>query len=297
MTKLCNIKDTHYYNNELFNAGSESESETSSDSSSNSESDDNNDNENIKQILGDDPNDERTYGPDVSEDLALRWNKYLSEGLDKETRTKLFEIWNAPSNCTMLQGPKLNPEVQTMLSPTEAKKETFLMELQNNLGKGLSALGAVITKLLEHNNPEEPDPNLKNLVESGKLLCNVHYTISNHRKFVLYPHLSKKIQKVAAAQNPDSLLFGEDFSEKCKAAKSLETTASELKAPSTSKNFKGPASKTRWKPPGKQQGGGSSSKAGYRTSYRTNHRKRDKQDSYNYRKGDTKNKKRWNNNY
>lgn len=137
-----------------------------------------------------------------------------------------------------------------MLSPLEHKKDSFLSELQAVLGKGLTALGNTLSNLIQENNPdEEPNPNLTILAEAGKLLCQVHHTISNHRKFQLYPRFNTKIQKVAAAQVIDASLFGEDFAEKCKNIKTFESTAKELQKPgSSSKNFKRPASNTRWKP-------------------------------------------------
>ncbi|KAJ8981501.1 hypothetical protein NQ317_016498 [Molorchus minor] len=223
-------------------------------------------------ILGDDPATVSQFGPNISEDLARRWRKYLSEGLDKEVKSTLLGKMLIPENCRPLTGPKLNPEIQFMLSPTEIKKEGFLLELQASLGKGLASLGSTITSLLEKQT-EEGETILGNLVEAGKILCHVHYTVSNHRKFVLYPHLNAKTQKIAMAQKPDMFLFGEDFSEKCKAAKTLEGTAKDLQA-STSKNFKSRASKVRWKSHAypRQGRGGNTANSHPRSSYRPNHR-------------------------
>ncbi|VEN47414.1 unnamed protein product, partial [Callosobruchus maculatus] len=88
---------------------------------------------------------------DISEELAVRWSSYLSQGVDKETWKKLLESSPIPGNCTMLQGPMLNCEVQAMLSPVELKKDSFLHDLQGNLGKGIGILGTIITDMMAKN--------------------------------------------------------------------------------------------------------------------------------------------------
>lgn len=247
--------------NKLIVLGSDSDDSSSSDSSEpsiNSIEELEENTEYISNILGEDPSVDNTFGPDISEKLATRWKTYISQGLPKESKAKLLESWPIPKNCPTLLGPKLNPEVQPLLSTSDIKKEVFLMDLQNSLGKGITALGSTLSKLLEINNPDNPDPNLSPLVDAGKMLCDVHHTISNHRKFVLYHHFNNKIQKMAALQHPDGMLFGEDFGEKCKAAKVLESSAKDLKptTPSTSKNAYRPPRNYRWKFSG-QQGRGS----------------------------------------
>ncbi|XP_056639418.1 uncharacterized protein LOC130446918 [Diorhabda sublineata] len=183
----------------------------------------------IKTILGEDPTEEKIYGPEISSELANRWKNYLQNGIDKETKAKLFENSLVPSNCSLLEAPKNNPEVQTVISASENKKDSFLAELQNQLGKSISVLGTALSRMLEaKHSAEAPDPKITNMVEAGKMLC------------------AQKVQKVASMQLRDSTLFGEDFGEKCKSAKNIETAAKELK-PQTSKNLKTYASKDRWK--------------------------------------------------
>lgn len=204
----------------------------------------------------------------------------MQVGLDKETKTKLFENKQFPSNCPLLEGPKNNPEVQVLISQAENKKDGFLMDLQNQLGKGIAALGTAITNLLATQNSEaEPNPVLTDLVEAGKMLCTVHHSMTTHRKYLLSTNFSTKIQKIATAQARDTMLFGDDFGEKCKSAKNLETVARELK-PSTSypKNLKGYASKSRWKQTESRGGRRTNfnNKPSYKTSQRGQYNRKDK---------------------
>ncbi|VEN46689.1 unnamed protein product [Callosobruchus maculatus] len=166
-----------------------------------------------------------------------------------------MEKYKIPQNCKIVGGPKLNDEVEAMLTPLELKKDNFLLELQTLIGKGLVAIEKVLSNLIEKKRGEtqegenEPDADLVGLAEAGQIICLAHNTLSKHRQFQLSGHFNDKIKKLVAAQTIDLFLFGQDFGDKWKNAKALQTTARELQAaePSTSKNSLGQASKKRWK--------------------------------------------------
>nr|CAI5836800.1 unnamed protein product [Callosobruchus analis] len=89
----------------------------------------------------------KTVGPEITGKLAVCWNSYLSQDVDKETWKKLLSS-SIPANCTMLQRPMLNCEVHAMLSSSELKKDFFLNNLQGKLRKGIGILGAIITDIM-----------------------------------------------------------------------------------------------------------------------------------------------------
>ncbi|KAL1516241.1 hypothetical protein ABEB36_000160 [Hypothenemus hampei] len=111
-------------------------------------SDQNRDLEQFKTILWENPADENLLRPAIADEIATRWKTYLSQGIDKEEKTKLIEKWRVPLNCRNLQAPQLNPEVQAMLSITDQKKESFLKDLQDMLGQGLTALACTLDSLI-----------------------------------------------------------------------------------------------------------------------------------------------------
>nr|CAH7751248.1 unnamed protein product [Callosobruchus chinensis] len=182
----------------------------------------------IENCLGVDPTQINTLGPEISENIALRWNSYLSTGLDKETK-------NTKSHRT-------------------AKLRAGL-KLQNLIGKGLVAIEKGLSNLIEKKRGEsqegetESDADLVGLAEAGQIICLAHNTLSKHRQFQRSGHFSEKIKKLVASQTIDLFLFGPDFGDKWKNAKALQTTARELQAAelSTSKNSLGQASKKRGK--------------------------------------------------
>nr|CAI5856964.1 unnamed protein product [Callosobruchus analis] len=134
-------------------------------------------------------------------------------------------------------------EVQVMVSTKDAKRDAFIMDLQNRLGRGISALSIVISKTLGsiETNPENPNPKLASLVEAGKMLCTIHHAMTNHRKCQMYPNFNNKSLKIVASQSRDNVLFAKAFGEKCKSANNLELSAKEMRATnsSSSKNSKG----------------------------------------------------------
>lgn len=75
--------------------------------------------------------DTLTDNLDMATELALRWESYLTSGLDKETRKSLLETWKTPSNCRQLTAPVLNPEIQALLSQVNLKKNKFLQNMQD----------------------------------------------------------------------------------------------------------------------------------------------------------------------
>lgn len=218
-----------------------------------------------ESLLGTLSTTENKEGPEINTDLAVRWQSYLSAGLDKESRRKLIDEWHSPKNCNFLNAPVLNPEVAFLLSPPEIKKDKFLLNIQNLLGKGLSAQGSALSKILEAN--ETVDAAVTQaLVDSGKLLTDTFHSLSVHRKFQLHKSLNDKSQKISLSQNVDTHLFGSDFAEKCKSAKDVEAVAMDLfKSPSGNKsvpstsgskylNSQRPTFKKRTKPSEKRRG-------------------------------------------
>ncbi|XP_050297431.1 uncharacterized protein LOC126736864 isoform X1 [Anthonomus grandis grandis] len=195
----------------------------------------------LSVILGEDPKIIGEKGPPLCEALVNRWSSYLSEGLEKDIREALIEKYKTPDNGQFLEAPKLNPEIEISLSPAQIKRDQFSMSIQNKLGRALAAQGSVLNIILSKDaTPHTIDDNTKTaLADAAKLICEAHYLISYHRKHELYPFLNADVQKVAMKSQIDSLLFGENFQEKYKAAKEVKRTALDLKAgPSGNKQEK-----------------------------------------------------------
>ncbi|KAG5899175.1 hypothetical protein JTB14_029007 [Gonioctena quinquepunctata] len=179
--------------------------------------------------LGVDPTVTRSFGPPLNEGLVTRWSNYLTNGIDKEIRVELSSRWQIPENCQTLSAPKVNPEMDAILSSLDKKKDSVLAGLQDKLGTGLAAIGSVLNKMLSGDISEETRSQITpDLVDAGRIFCEVHFLISKHRKHQFYPTLDKTVQKVAEESKHDNFLFGSDFHEQCKSAQTIQKTSREL---------------------------------------------------------------------
>ncbi|VEN56294.1 unnamed protein product [Callosobruchus maculatus] len=185
----------------------------------------------LKVILGEDPKSTGEKGPPLCEALVNRWSSYLGAGLERDVRDALIVKYKIPENCSLLDAPKLNPEIGASLTPAQIKKDQFSMTIQNKLGRALVAQGSVLNDILVQDSAIQLEDSTKTaLADAAKLICEAHYLISFHRKHELYPFLNPEVQKVAMKSNIGGLLFGEDFQEKYKTAREVKKTSWELKA-------------------------------------------------------------------
>ncbi|XP_076667933.1 uncharacterized protein LOC143368760 [Andrena cerasifolii] len=193
------------------------------------------DNENLPEIPNNLQETEKAEENNFAEmdQLAGTWEKVLQSGLKKERKTEFLEKYPRRGNCP-IEPPKLNPEIEANKNETIKKR----------------ALGSAVTKIFEGQkqsiNSEEL---LRDLVESGKLMCELFIQLTTARKAFIYPGLDAKARKVLKASETGEFLFGSELSQRIKSAKSMEKLGLSLKAQPTDKkpsfratgalNFKG----------------------------------------------------------
>lgn len=200
---------------------------------------------NLDNLLGSNPDGSGAVGPPLNEQIWARWSSYITKGLDKDQLKELHQKYLLPSNADLLQAPQVNPEVHILLSNEQRNTDNYLSKIQNHLGKSLASLSQVLNELIDK--PEKSDET-KILVDTAKLMAESIHGLSIHRRFLLSPKLSLSAKKVAQECPSGNLLFGNDFQEKCKAAKEVEKTSKEIKVfPSISLNYKQRNFKTRKK--------------------------------------------------
>ena len=76
---------------------------------------------------------------------------------------------------------------------------------------------------------DEKNNTLTVLTDSARLLCDLHHGISKTRQSFITPSLNVSIRPAAYSCVADSLLFGENFREKVRNAKTIERCSKELK--------------------------------------------------------------------
>lgn len=191
----------------------------------------------ILELLGEDPTHEEPDKFLVHPALIPRLDHLFSVGLTKEALEALLRRYPTPSNVAHIKAPALNPEVTTILTDYNLKKDGFQAKLQNQIINGTFAVVRALTFLLEQVNTGDSalkDNVLPPLYEGVQVLADVVVKMSNTRKLFISPLLSKHVKEIATASPSGGFLYGPDLGDKIKAAKSLEITGKQLKAPSSS---------------------------------------------------------------
>lgn len=233
------------------------------------------------EVLGKHQTVKKPVGPPICEELVSRWSEILNCELPKEDKEALLLKYGAPINFSAINPPKLNPEVKASLTEPVINRDTSIIKKKDKVVVCISALGAVLSKLLCGETVERL-PMIEVLFDTEKLLIELQREASLTRKALIVPNVNAAIKDTLNATAIDEWLFGNQLDEKIKTAKSLELSSKQIKAvnkgstSNAAKNFKSPFQQNR----SKQQG---SSLGGQRKSYSSRNR--------NYRKFDSKNVK------
>ncbi|KAJ8930659.1 hypothetical protein NQ314_016521, partial [Rhamnusium bicolor] len=168
--------------------------------------------------------------------ISNRWKSILAKGLDKTEKAVLLDKHSLPGNLTTLKAPIVNDEVLRAIPPNTQNKDKFQQNNQNQLGKGISAIGAAINILLTNNEIDKENKNavIALLSESGKILTDVHYNISLTRRALITPTVNKTIGDISKTVPVEELLFGADLTERIKRAKDVEKSIGDIRQKSES---------------------------------------------------------------
>ncbi|XP_063635037.1 uncharacterized protein LOC134805721 [Cydia splendana] len=182
---------------------------------------------NILSILGDDPQNENTFGEKLHKDVSTRWQHLLINGLQKEVKSEIIKLYPVPENCSSLKAPKLNLEIKAALTEMNLKKDNFSENKQNQLSSGIAALGKALTVAFS-SNPSSQDL-IKYLSDAGRLLCDYHYRESQSRRYSIINTLNKQTRDTIRDTKLDEYLFGSDLADHLKSSKAIEKSGLELK--------------------------------------------------------------------
>lgn len=216
----------------------------------------------ILDVLGESKEKPEVFGPIIQEEIAKRWGHILCEGLNKDQKKALGEKICVPENFQLVKAPKLNPEISAVLVESTRNRDKRLESAQNYLGLGISAVTALTSSLIEKD-MDKMDI-IKRLSETNQILLDLHYENTiNRRKLITYT-LDKKFQEIVQDVKRDTMLFGENLTDKIKASKSAERSGLQMKKATTtetSTSKKQPYRQGNWRGPprhtqrGNRQGG------------------------------------------
>nr|CAI5818718.1 unnamed protein product [Callosobruchus analis] len=165
----------------------------------------------------------------LHEELVIRWQAYLQDGISKEQKQSIFDKYSLYENCPILQAPDLGPELMACLDAKTWRQDKFLTNLQIEAGHTLTALGSEITTLLN----EDSEKNKQILTvpaDASQLVCNTFHSLSTHRKYNIIPFIKSSSRKLVEKSKSDEFLLGKNFVNDLKASETAKKTGMELKA-------------------------------------------------------------------
>lgn len=176
--------------------------------------------------LGNEGAEKEEIGEPIRPELALRWSKIMSDGLDKEARSSIMDKYPTPSNFQNAIAPVMNAEIMATLSEPLVKRDKRIVIRQTLTGKLMTCLGRSLTNIMKGN------INSKLLIEqindAAKIAAEIHHQDSSSRKFFALSGASKIIQEAVKTSKVDKFLFGADCADNIKAAQSIQRTSSQI---------------------------------------------------------------------
>lgn len=180
----------------------------------------------ILALLGDAPKTDTKFGKPTHKDLASRWQEILEKGLPKDLKEKLMTEYLIPENCTLLVAPSLNPEVKVALADNMVKRDASLVTKQKQLSVAIAALNQAIELIIAK---ESHTKILKPISDACRLLCDSHFIDTRTRRGFVISSINPELKETLTESKRDSLLFGENISDKLKSAKTIKKSAADLK--------------------------------------------------------------------
>ncbi|XP_061722981.1 uncharacterized protein LOC133529300 [Cydia pomonella] len=183
--------------------------------------------EDVLNLLGEAPKLDTPLGKGIHKDVACRWQEVLNRGLQKEVKDKLTEEYLIPNNCTLLVPPILNPEAKVALPDALIKRDTSLMLRQKQIALALSALSHAMDIVIKQKS-SAPDI-LKPISDACRILCDSHFTETKMRRNFVISAINTDLKDTLINTERDKFLFGENVSEKLKAAQTVQKSGDTLK--------------------------------------------------------------------
>lgn len=184
--------------------------------------------EEILKLLGDAPKPDSALGKSIHKDIASRWKEILTKGLQKEVKDKILQDYLVPSNCELLIAPILNPEAKAALPNYLITRDASLMQRQKQIGSALAALAQATELIIKKNS--SPQDILKPLSDACRILCDSHFSETKTRRNFVISALNTKLKEALINTERDKFLFGDNVSDKVKAAQTIQKSGDTLKS-------------------------------------------------------------------
>ena len=172
----------------------------------------------ILNIIGNRLAEKRVLAPAIHSDFAVRWSEILNLGLPTDEREALIKKYSPPENCTFLDPPKLNPEVDRALNEIARSRDKRIVAKQNKLVACISGIGQSISTLLAGDTLNVV-PIIECLSNVSRLMIDTLHDETTIRRSLVLANVNTSLKETLCSTTADDCLFGNKLSEELKAAK------------------------------------------------------------------------------
>ncbi|XP_048488805.1 uncharacterized protein LOC119691882 [Plutella xylostella] len=185
----------------------------------------------VLRLLGEAPESETVFGKAVHKDIAARWTEIIKKGLTKEAKDKIFKDYYVPENCELLLPPKLNPEAKAALTESFIKRDASLELRQKHLTVAVSALAHTMDNIISNRDLYNAVGQrvLQPISDACRIMCDMHHYETMTRKKFVYSSINSELKDALTNSKTDKFLFGENMSDRLKAAKTVQRSGEALK--------------------------------------------------------------------
>ena len=165
--------------------------------------------------------------PAISEQLADILIGVLSKNMSEDKIKEKMEKFPPPKNISLLNPPKVNPEVWNKIKPDTRSRDIRFQRAQCRIVRGLTPLAQLADKLLtaqRAKNKEAIDLNecITLALNSFALVAIGNTELSYRRRELIRPDLNASYRELCGAATPvTNFLFGDEFA---KAVKEINET-------------------------------------------------------------------------
>ncbi|CAG5109261.1 Protein of unknown function, partial [Cotesia congregata] len=190
----------------------------------------------MKDILGEDPSEKKGLRLELHPKIKNRLKFWAEKGLSSEDRDKLLTKYKRSEG---FEAPKINLPIESNLSVSAKKRDTFRVLTQNSIGSALMAIVSVASTLITETEALDLDDAFEKLFEAKKILADAFHQQSLSRKATITPSFDKMTKEILEKANADEFLFGKDLVENIKSVKAADKVVSVAKTPAQASNNQG----------------------------------------------------------
>ena len=165
-----------------------------------------------------------SYGAPLSESMAKTFIDVLEQPNDKKLLEKLMETYKTPENCKNMAGPRVNAELWHSFHKSFGNKDIDMRNLQDVVGTAMVVVIRMVEAMVKDRKlmPEDVADSLtERLSDAYAVMAFAFRDLTARRRSLIKKSIPPEIAVLCNNQmKPTDLLFGDNFAEALKTAKS-----------------------------------------------------------------------------